>query len=58
MPKSCEIMMFVCDQVAKSFEILKFVCLQKDAKQCCYATKLNRTPCVGWSLMVLDGPAQ
>ena len=31
MPKSCDIMMFVCDQVAKSFEILMVIYLQKDA---------------------------
>ena len=27
----CEIFMFVCNQFAKSHEILMFVCLQKDA---------------------------
>ena len=43
----CEIMMFVCNQVAESLEILMFVCLQKDAKQCCDATKLDRTQCGG-----------
>ena len=31
----------------KSNEILMLVCLQKDAKQCCDATKLDCTPCVG-----------
>ena len=31
----------------KSCEILMFVCLQKDAKQCCDATKNDRTHCVG-----------
>ena len=39
MPKSREIFMLVCNQDAKSREILMFVCLQKDAKQCCDATK-------------------
>ena len=33
--------------VPKSPEILMFVCLQKDAKQCCDATKLDRTHCAG-----------
>ena len=36
---SCEIMMFVCNRVAKSREILMFVRLQKDAKQCCDASR-------------------
>ena len=31
----------------KSLEILMFVCLQKDAKQCCDATKLDCTHCTG-----------
>ena len=31
----------------KSREILIFVCLQKDAKQCCDATQLERTHCAG-----------
>ena len=31
----------------KSREILMFVCLQKDAKQCCDAAKLDRTHCAG-----------
>ena len=35
---SGETMMFVCNHVATSREILMFVCLQKDAKQCCDAT--------------------
>ena len=42
-PKSCEILMFVCNQVVKFHENLMFVCLQKDARQCCDATKLNCT---------------
>ena len=46
-PKSGEILMFVCNQVAKSREILMFVCLQKYAKQCCDATKLDCTHCAG-----------
>ena len=33
------ILMFVCNQWAKSHEILMFVSLQKDAKRCCDATK-------------------
>ena len=40
-----EILKFVCNQVTKSHEILMFVCLQKDAKQCCDATKLSCTHC-------------
>ena len=32
-PKSAKIRLFVCNQVAKSREILMFVCLQKDTKQ-------------------------
>ena len=47
MPKSREILMFVCNRVAKSHEILMFVCLQKDAKQCCDTRKLNRSHCAG-----------
>ena len=35
----------------KSREILMFVCLQKDAKQCCDATKLNHTHCAGQQKM-------
>ena len=31
----------------KSHEILMFVCLQKDHKQCCDATKLDCTHCAG-----------
>ena len=31
----------------KSREILMFVCLEKDAKQCCDATKLDYTHCAG-----------
>ena len=31
----------------ESHEILMFVCLQKDAKQCCDAAKLNHTHCAG-----------
>ena len=31
----------------ESCERLMFVCLQKDAKQCCDAAKLNRTHCAG-----------
>ena len=31
----------------KSQDILMFVCLQKDAKQCCDAIKPNCTFCVG-----------
>ena len=42
---SYEILMFVCNLPAKSHEILRFVRLQKDSKQCCDATKLNRTHC-------------
>ena len=42
-----EIMMFVGNQLAKSHEILMFVCLQKDAKQCCEVTKLDGTHCSG-----------
>ena len=43
--KSLDILKFVCDQLAKSHEILMFVCLQKDAKQCCDAMKLDYTQC-------------
>ena len=32
-------LMFVCSQVAKSHEIMMFVCLQKDNEQCCDAIK-------------------
>ena len=32
-PRSHEILMFVCNEVGKSREILMFVCLQKDARQ-------------------------
>ena len=31
----------------EAHEILMFVCLQKDAKQCCEVVKLDRTHCVG-----------
>ena len=44
-PEPGEILMFVCSLMAKSRQILMFVCLQKDAKECCDATKLNRTHC-------------
>ena len=37
------------DRQPKSCEILRFVRLQKDSKQCCDATKLNRTHCAGRS---------
>ena len=39
--------MFICNQVAKSREILMFVCLQKDAKQCCDVAKVDRAHCSG-----------
>ena len=42
--KSCEIMRFVCNQVAKSGDNLMFVCLQKDTKQRCDATKHECIP--------------
>ena len=35
------------NQPCKSHEILMFVCLQKDAKQCCEVTKLDCTHCAG-----------
>ena len=35
------------NEVPKSGEILMFVCLQKDVKQCCDATKFDRTHCAG-----------
>ena len=44
-PRFSEVMKFVCNQEAKSHEILMFVCLQKDAKQCCDASSL-----IGYSL--------
>ena len=44
-----EILMFVSNKPTKSREILVFVCLQKDAKQCCDATKLDCTHCTGQS---------
>ena len=44
---SHDILMFVCNRVPKSREILMLVCLQKDAKQCCDATKFDRTHCAG-----------
>ena len=44
---SGEILMFVGNQLVKSREILMFVCLQKDAKQCCDATKFDSTHCAG-----------
>ena len=53
-PESSETLMFVCNQVAKSRESLMFVCLQKDAKQCCEATKLDRTHCAGLRPSVSD----
>ena len=34
------------NRVPKSHEILMFVCLQKDAKQCCDATKVGCTHCL------------
>ena len=36
-----------CIGVPKSREILMFVCLQKDAKQCCDATKVGCAHCAG-----------
>ena len=33
-----------------SHEILIFVCLQQDAKQCCDVTMLEYTHCYGWWL--------
>ena len=40
-PRFLVILMFVCNCVAKSHKILMFVCLQKDAKQCCDTIMLN-----------------
>ena len=40
-PKISQIVMFVCNQE----EILMFVGLQKDAKQCCDTTKLDHPHC-------------
>ena len=37
----------LCVTQCKSREILMFVCLQKDAKQCCEAKKLDCTHCAG-----------
>ena len=39
--KSREILMFVCNKVAKSHDHLMLVCLQKDSKQSCGATMLE-----------------
>ena len=41
---------FVCNRLAESGEILMYVCIQKDAKQCCDATKIDRTHCAGQRL--------
>ena len=40
------------NRAPKSHEILMFVCRQKDAKQCCDATKLDCTHCAGCSIVV------
>ena len=42
----------------KSREILMFVCLQKDTKQCCNATNLNRIHCDGELETIGHWPAQ
>ena len=42
-----EVLLFVCNQ-GKSCEILMFVCLQKDAKQCCEVAKA-RSYSLCWS---------
>ena len=35
------LVLMLTDRATKSHEILMFVCLQKDAKQCCDVTKLE-----------------
>ena len=45
------ILKFVGNQVTKSREILMFVCLQKDSKQCCDVTNLDRAHCAGRHLL-------
>ena len=41
------LVLMLTDRASKSHEILMFVCLQKDAKHCWDATKLDCTHCAG-----------